>query len=177
MAPGFVHETLDLTCFGRVYRHIHKSKDEHAQRAPGLRHRAFGHDWYRRYPQQWNLDDPFPTWLKEEIKNVRDRSGPEAAEERMASDSHDYLDRIWDEMSQPERHYWEGFFVWLLYHPDLLECWAGVDVLRGRISRTIHGESVWENSPETVEEYRSLRRRVSKNHKHRLRDVLTSYGN
>lgn len=177
MAAGFVHETLDLISLGRVYRCVHRDKDEHAQRAPGLRHREVGHDWYHSYGTRWNFDDPFPACVKQEIKTVRERCGPEAAEERMASDSHDLLDRTWDGLSKPERHYWEGFFVWLLYRPDLLESWAGVDVLPGRVSRTIDGEVVWENSPETVDEYRGLRRRVSKNHKHRLHDVLVRCGN
>jgi hypothetical protein len=177
MAAGFVHETLDLISWGRVYTHIHRCKDEHAQQAPGLRHREVGHVWYHSYGDLWDFDDPFPRSIREEIRSIGERSGPEAAEERMASDGHDFLDRIWDELSEPERRYREGFFVWLLYRPDLLESWVGVDVLRGRISRTIDGGSVWENSPETVDEYRSLHRRVSKNHKHRLRNVLMSYGN
>jgi hypothetical protein len=177
MAAGFVHEMLDLISLGRVYRHIHKRKDEHAQRAPGLRHREVGHDWYQSYGKRWNFDVPFPPSLMEEMENVRKWFGPDAAEERMASDGHDLLDRTWDGLSKPERLYWEGFFAWLLYRPDLLESWAGVDVLHGHVCRTIGGKVVWEDSPETVGEYSGLRRRVSKNHKHRLRVVLGRNGN
>ena len=75
-----------------------------------------------------------------------------------------------------QRRYWEGFFAWLLYRPDLLETWAGVDVARGRILRVIDGEQTWETSPETGYEYRELRRRVSRHQKNRLRDVLAEYG-
>ena len=94
----------------------------------------------------------------------------------MASDAHDQLDRVWDELPREGRQYWEGVFVWLLYHPDMLESWADVDVKHGRILRLIDGVHVWEESPETVIEYGTLRRRVSKSHKHRLRDVLMRLG-
>ncbi len=32
MAAGFIHEMLDLIALGKVYRHVHIAKDEHAQR-------------------------------------------------------------------------------------------------------------------------------------------------
>jgi hypothetical protein len=152
------------------------AKDEHAQRLPGLRHREFGHPWYQRFGECWTFYEPFRPLHREEIRAVGEHFGLEAAEERMASDGHDLVDRTWDGLAKPERNYWEGFIVWLLYRPDLLESWAGVDVLRGRVSRMIAGELVWQDSPETVKEYRDLRRRVSKNHKHRLGAALKNYG-
>ena len=51
-----------------------------------------------------------------------------------------------------------------------------MDVIRGRIERVIDGQVVWEDSTETVAEYKSLRREVSRHHKWRLRDVLARYG-
>ena len=176
MAVGFVHETLDLIVLGRVYRHIHKAKDQYAQRVPGLRHREIGHAWYQGYGTSWSFDNPFPMWRHAEIQKISEQNGQDAAEETMASDGHDLLDRTWDSLSKAERQYWEGFFAWLLYRPDLLESWAGVDVLRGRVLRTVSGKKVWEDSPETVNEYCMLRRKVSKNHKHRLCTVLASFG-
>ena len=120
MPVAFVHEMLDLIVLGRVYRHVHKRKDEHAQRVPGLRHREIGHEWYQLYGSCWNLESPFPAWRIMEIQKIRRSDGVNAAEERMASDGHDLLDRTWDRMAKPQREYWEGFFVWLLYSPDLL---------------------------------------------------------
>jgi hypothetical protein len=147
-----------------------------SQKAPGLRHRDVGNGWYQDYGKRWSFSDPFPEWRKEEISKTRESRGPDVAEERMASDAHDHLDRTWDELPQTHRKYWEGFFVWLLYHPDILESWAHVDVVRGRVLRIINGVQAWEESPETAREYRELRRRASRNHKHGLRDVLTRYG-
>jgi hypothetical protein len=111
----------------------------------------------------------------EAVQNIKACFGPDAAEERMSSDAHDFLDRLWDELSIEKRPYREGFFVWLIYQPEILESCAGVDVIRGRIQRTIDGQTLWEDSPETVTEYKCLRREVSRHHKWRLRSVLARY--
>jgi len=176
MAAGWVHEALDLIVFGRIYRAVHQTKDAYAQQAPGRRHRDVGHEWYQQYGKLWTCSDPFPRWLRDQISAIRRTKGPDAAEERMVSDAHDFLDRRWDELAPMQRRYWGGFFIWLLYRPDLLETWAGVDVGRGRILRVINGEQVWESSPETVCQYRGLRRRVSRHQKSGLRDMLAEYG-
>jgi hypothetical protein len=176
MARGFVHAALDLIAFGRTYAPIHKTKDAFALRVPGLRHREIGHDWYQNFGRGWDFDDPFPESRRKDIRQILLHRGPDFSEEAMASDAHDLLDRTWDNLSKPDREFWEGFFVWLLYRPGLLESWAGVDVLRGRVARVIDGKEVWENSPEIVSEYRDLRRRVSRNHKHRLQKALAVFG-
>ncbi|MBZ5492185.1 MAG: hypothetical protein LAO76_14740 [Acidobacteriia bacterium] len=176
MASGFLHEAFDLIVWGRVYRYIHQAKDRHAQHVPGLRHREKGHEWYQCFGSSWDFENQFPMWRHTEIQKLRERAGPEAAEEMMASDAHDLIDRTWDDLSSTERTYCEGLFVWLIYNPDILYSWAGVDVIHGRISRVIGDELVWEGSPETIIEYRALRRRISKNHKHRLAEVLKQCG-
>jgi hypothetical protein len=94
----------------------------------------------------------------------------------MSGDSHDLIDRTWNGLSREARLYWEGFFAWLIYHPDILERWAGVDVVMGRIKRVIDGQVVWEDSPETVAEYKNLRREVSRHQKRGLRNILARYG-
>lgn len=176
MPCGWVHETLDLIVFGTTYRAVHQAKDAHSQLLPGIAHRRVGHEWYQAYGAAWTFAHPFPNSANEEISTIRRRRGPDAAEEQMASVAHDNFDRHWDELSALVREFWEGFFVWLLYRPDLLESWAGVDVLRGRILRTINDEQVWEESAAVCAKYRELRRRVSRNYKHRLRSVLVRYG-
>jgi hypothetical protein len=176
MARGFVHETFDLIVLGRVYRHVHQAKDKHAQHVPGMRHREKGHEWYQHFGSSWDFENQFPMWRHAEIQRLREDNGPESAEEMMASDSHDLIDRTWDSLSSEERKYCEGFFVWLIYNPNTLASWAGVDVTQGRISRVIGGELIWEDSPETIAEYHALRQRISKNHKHRLATVLKQYG-
>jgi hypothetical protein len=94
----------------------------------------------------------------------------------MSSAGHDVLDKVWDELCKERRLYWEGFFAWLIYQPQTLQRWASVDVIRGIIKRTVDGNEVWEDSPETASEYRALRREVSRHQKWRLRDVLARYG-
>jgi hypothetical protein len=176
MSAGFVHEAIDLIALGNIYSHVHKKKDEYAQRVPGLRHRERGHEWYHCYDRYWNFDYPTPLWRLAKIQEIRERNGPDHAEELMSSDGHDLIDRSWDVLSKTERKYWEGFFVWLLLRPHLLELWAGVDVVRGRVCRFVDGKTIWEDSPEIVEKYRALRRKVSKSYKHRLQDLLAQFG-
>jgi len=176
MAAGWVHKTLDLIAFGQIYRHVHQKKDAESQRIPGLRHREVGHSWYWEFQRLWDFSDPFPDWLKDTIQSLKEAEGAGVAEERMVSDAHDYLDRIWDDLPKADKNYWEGFFVWLLYNPEVLEDWAGVDVLSGRIHRIIKSQEIWEDSPETKLEYKRLRRDVSRHKISSLRDVLAHYG-
>lgn len=169
MASGWIHDTLDLIVFGRVYRHVHARKDAYAQHRPGRQHRDLGHEWYLAFGRRWDFNNPFPAVLYAEIDHLRQTQGADVAEERMSSDSHDYLDRIWDDFERLKKLYCEGFFLSLLYDPALLRDWAGVDVLHGKILRRINGCDIWEDSPETVIEYKILRRRVSRNYSHRLK--------
>jgi hypothetical protein len=73
--------------------------------------------------------------------------------------SHDFVDKVWDfeSLTREERLltrvWWFGFHVWLLFRPDLLRGWAGVDVLTGKIHRVIDGTEVWEDTPEVIPEY------------------------
>ncbi len=167
---------MDLIAYGRVYRHVHQRKDAASQRVPGLRHRMIGHEWYREWGRRWDFADPFPEACQEGIRRLREKAGPDVTEEQMASDAHDYFDGVWDDLPEPIRDYARGFFAWLLYHPDLLESWAGVDVIGGRILRKVNGQEYWEDSPETVREYKRVRREVSRHQKSRLREILMRYG-
>lgn len=176
MAAGWIHQTIDLIAYGRTYAHVHREKDAASQRIPGVRHRTVGHDWYQRFGRDWDFTEPYPQAAKELIERIGELHGPDAAEEHTSSDSHDLIDKTWDGLSREERLGSEGYFAWLVYHPDALGRVAGVDVLRGRIERVIAGQVVWENSTETVTEYKTLRREVSRHHKWRLRDVLARYG-
>lgn len=175
MAAGWFHQTLDLIAYGRIYSKIHRQKDAAAKKIPGRRHREVGHEYYKQYGILWNHENPFPPSILEAIQKLKDSKGSEAAEEMQVAQSHDYLDRVWDDLSKLEREYWEGCFVCLLYHPDVLQSWAKVDVLHGRIHRIQDGKEIWEDAPEIVEEYRRLRREVSRHQKWRLRGVLTRY--
>ena len=176
MAAGWFHQTLDLIAFGEIYLSVHQQKDSQSRTIPGRRHREVGHEWYQKYGELWDFPNPFPEWLTETIAALKESKGADAAEQKMASYAHDHLDRRWDELTKEQREYWEGRFMWVLYRPDILESWAGVDVIRGRILRRVDGQDVWEDDPETTERYNRLKREVSKHHKWRLREVLARWG-
>jgi hypothetical protein len=157
MANGWVHATVDLIAFGRPYLDVHQEKDK-AARTLGPRHRTVDHPWYWQFGTNWTFSDPFPAWLRKNIADSADTVGPEHAEIQEVIFSHEYLDRVWDDLPRPERKYWEGFMVWLLLNPALLKTWAGVDVREGTIHRVVDGQEIWEPCLELKTLYNRLRR-------------------
>jgi len=160
MPNGWLHAVIDLIVYGRPYFSLHKKKDEPSQTL-GWEHRIKRHEWYQVFGEEWTLSEPFPSRLKELILEIRTANGPEKAEWRMADVDHDYIDRIWDNLSHKERKYWEGFFMWVLFNPKILKEWAKVDALEGKIHRTSNGREVREDCPELKSEYRGLRSYVN----------------
>jgi hypothetical protein len=126
----------------------------------------------------WNFDEPFPSRLKEYTQIVRDKEGADKAEELQAWVNHDYIDKIWDDLPDAVRKYWEGFFMWVSLSPKILKEWAGVDVLKGRIHRIINDNEVWEDCPELKHEYKRLRSYIEivKNNNEDLQNMLKYYG-
>ncbi|MGH8016207.1 MAG: hypothetical protein ACREBV_08455 [Candidatus Zixiibacteriota bacterium] len=161
MPSGWMHATIDLIAFGCPYFDIHKAKDK-AYETLGYKHRAVNHAWYQEFGRLWTFDNPFPIWLKESIQSLGVDRSPEIAEQQMVKLSHDYLDKIWDTLSLENRKYWEGFFVWLLFNPEILKKWAGVDVIFGRIKRQSENQEIWDCVPEIKTEYRRLCRYLRK---------------
>jgi hypothetical protein len=177
MPNGWVHAIIDLIAYGRPYFDLHKEKDK-AHETLGLKHRIVNHKWYQDYGKAWDFRDPFPSSIKDLILRIRNEEGDEKAEEQMAWIDHDYIDRIWDDLSSHERRYWEGFFIWVLLSHKILREWAGVDVQEGKIHRLIDGREIWENCPEVKREYQRLCRYVKsvrRNNKD-LQNVCRCYG-
>ncbi len=176
MPSAWVHAAIDLIAYGRPYFDLHKKKDK-AYELLGPNHRIVDHDWYQAYGRSWNFCEPFPSGIKESIRILGNEEGADKAEEQMAWVDHDYIDRTWDVLSAQERKYWEGFFAWVLFSPDILKDWAGVDVLNGKIHRVVEDQEIWEECPYTKAEYRRLRRYVEvvKSRDKRLRDILERY--
>lgn len=176
MPGAWVHAVIDLIAYGRPYFDLHKKKDD-PWKTLGWNHREIGHEWYQAFGKKWSLDEPFPTCLKEQILKVRNVNGSNKAEEQMAHTDHDYIDKIWDDLSDKERRYREGFFIWVLLSPEILKKWAGVDVLESRIQRVIDGHKVWESCPELKSEYERLHNYVEavKEKNKILQTVLDSY--
>ncbi|MBI3872888.1 MAG: hypothetical protein HY304_07420 [candidate division Zixibacteria bacterium] len=161
MPSGWVHCTFDLIVFGQPYWHVHKRKDE-AWKTLGVRHRSVDHDWYNAFGGAWTFEDPFPEWLRSSMQACAEKHGGSRAECIQASHSHDYLDRVWDDLSREERSYWEGFFAWVLLNPSVLREHYGVDVVFGFIERKIDNRTIWEPAPRLIVQYRGLRRYVQK---------------
>lgn len=177
MPNGWVHAAIDLIAFGLPYFDLHQEKDK-AHKPLGLKHRLVNHEWYQAFGKLWTFSDPFPYWLKESIQALRDAKGADRAEEQMASITHEYLDRVWDGFSLPERNYWQSFFIWMLFNPGILKNWTGVDVVNGRIHRIVDDQEIWEASPDTKSEYERLLRYVEvvKSNDEILADMLKRYG-
>jgi len=159
MPSTWVHAVIDLIAYGRPYFDLHKEKDKPYETL-GWNHRQIAHEWYQAFWKKWTLDEPFPVHLREDILKIESINGPNKAEERMACVDHDYIDRMWDNLSAQEKKYRERFFAWVLFNPKILKEWAGVDVLENRIQRAIEDREVWEDCPELKFEYRRLRKYV-----------------
>jgi hypothetical protein len=155
MPSAWIHAVIDLIAYGRPYFDLHKKKDK-AYKLLGPSHRIVDHDWYQAYGRSWNFCEPFPPGIKESIRILGNEEGADKAEEQMAWIDHDYIDRTWDVLLDQEKEYGEGFFAWVLFSPDILKNWAGVDVLNGKIQRVIKGCEVWGSCPGLKPEYKRL---------------------
>lgn len=156
MPAGWVHATVDLISFGRTYFHQHKKKDE-PWKELGRKHRVVNHQYYNLFGKLWNFQEPFPSHVKEVVAAVDD---PNIAEQMQSWNSHDYLDRLWDGWSERERRKFEKFCMYLVRRPKTLRDWAGVDVKKGKIKRIIDGQEMWEDSPDVIAEWKTLKRYV-----------------
>lgn len=107
-----------------------------------------------------------------------DAKGADKAEQKMAWLTHDYLDRLWNDLSESEQWYCEALLICVLSDTQVLKNWAGVDVLKGKTQRIADGQEIWEDCPGLKREYKRLRRyvgAVKRNHKV-LQDMLQRYG-
>lgn len=156
MPAGWVHATVDLVAYGKTYFHKHKEKDA-PWKTLGRKHRVLNHQYYNLFGKLWNLQDPFPSHVKEATAAVKD---PNIAEQIQSSNSHDYLDRLWDGWSEQERKKFERLCMYLVRRPKTLREWAGVDVKKGKIKRFIEGQEVWGDCPEVITEWKILKRYV-----------------
>lgn len=132
MPPRWIHETVDLIAFGRSYWRLHQWKDAPAREC-GVEHRRRRHGWYQRFPRDWDHAEPFPSLVLHQIGEVGRRRGAERAEEFQAFITHDYLDRIWDELKHIEREQVAAELREALLDTEWLLSVAGVDTATGRI--------------------------------------------
>ncbi len=155
MASGFVHAMLDLMAFGQDHFDLHRDQDA-SWAELGVEHRLVHHPWYNAFRLDWDFRDPFPDTLKAVVENIADKRGDAEAETAMADVAHDYTDRVWDSLGEPERGYIIGFCVWVLFNPDVLREIFGVDVASESIEREIGGKRTWEHVPGLAKDYQRL---------------------
>ncbi|MFQ5642014.1 MAG: hypothetical protein ACE5IR_28920, partial [bacterium] len=155
MPNGWVHAVQDLIAFGRPYFELRQKKDA-PSKTLGARHREINHEWYNEYGHLWTHDDPFPDIILDFFRNLRQKKGGEYTEEQMVWASHDYLDCVWDDLDYSHRKYWEGWFAWVLFNPEILKSWAGVDIAESKILRMVENKEVWEYEPGLKPLYENL---------------------
>jgi hypothetical protein len=162
MPQRWFHEGVDIITWGRSYWRLHKKKDQ-AHETLGYRHRTIGHPWYQQFGRAWNLAEPFPTSLLLRIEQIRRDRGGLAAEIHQAAIVHDYLDRLWDQTSQPDRVSMAEALRAVLLDTKFLLTWAAVDVVNGRIKVTYGpGEYLlfpierWEPDPSLPRDHHRL---------------------
>lgn len=161
MASAWVHAVLSLIAFGKPYFDLHKQMDSWSQELGRNDHRMMGHDYYRAYGRLWDMDNPFPEWVREHARRTRKRYGDEEAEKEAVRLSHSYFDRVWDGLSRERRDNIELAFAQFALSPDLLKNHSGVDVTEGKIQYELDsGEVSWEDAPELLGEYRRLARYI-----------------
>lgn len=160
MASAWVHAVLSIIAFGKPYFDLHQQIDSWSHEL-GYKHRAMGHDYYQAYDRLWNMDNPFPEWVWEHSRRVRERYGDEEAEREAVQLSHCYFDRVWDGFSREYRDNLELALAKFASTPELLKESAGVDVIEGKIEYQLDsGELSWVDDPELPGEYQRLIRYV-----------------
>jgi hypothetical protein len=166
MPQRWVHETLDLIIWGKSYWRLHRAKDSPSQTlGPG--HRISRHPWYQRFGKDWTFDDPFPQRLLTRTRDRQLAQGPDAAEAFQAGITHDYFDKLWDDLDRSHRLQIARALRDLIADERLLKQWAGVDVAQGLVRRTYGAESgylfpveTWESTPSLRADYPKLIRYI-----------------
>lgn len=159
MPSGWVHAVHDLIAFGRPYLELHQKKDA-AYKRLGVRHREVDHEWYNLFGHEWTHDDPFPRIIMNFFRDLGQKRTGEYTEQQMVWVSHDVLDRVWDDLDAAHRKCWEGCLAWVLFNPEFLKSWAGVDVVESKILRMVDDKEVWEYEPGLKRDYQNLCRYV-----------------
>jgi hypothetical protein len=165
VAQGWIHQFVDLVAFGRPYPTIHKEKDA-AWKTLALNHRTRNHEWYGMHGQEWDFKDSCPQILKSFFKKMERKHG-DKAEEFQIWVAHDTIEKVWDGLKLEETRTWALTFERIILDPLFLKESAGVDVLEGKIKRTLDDRygfpepiEYWENDPQVKTSYHRLRKYV-----------------
>lgn len=172
----WMHDSFDIICFGRSYWWLHKKIDEKAKEL-SIYHRIYNHNWYWKFKQKWDFENPFPIreldktiseilqsipqGLKDTFERLALTEGNFLSQEQLVKEAfqvyvcHCFWDRMWDEYSTEERQWLKGFVMAWILNPKLLYEKAGVDVIEGKVKVKRNGEE-WEDSSHLKQDYENL---------------------
>jgi len=110
MPPGWIHETIDMIAWGRVYWSVHKEKDKY-WRELGTKHRIMEHPLYQRglacVRGGVTLEEVLNFMYDEAKKRTRcdweEGVSADIIEARQANMAHDIWDLLWDDFTPVER--------------------------------------------------------------------------
>ncbi|MBI4297079.1 MAG: hypothetical protein HY676_00925 [Chloroflexi bacterium] len=125
MAPGWMHETIDLIAWGRIYWSVHEAKDK-PWITLGRAHRQEKHELYQEARQcsvsGASVSDVL-AWMTEQAKKMTEtrwKQGlpPDKIEAEQAYLAHDMLDYSWDFVPREERLGWVAAFKDVVIYPE-----------------------------------------------------------
>src|SRR3972149_2154262 len=110
MPPGWIHETIDMIAWGRIYWSVHEQKDRFSPEL-GSGHRIREHPLYQegltRIRQGMPLEEVL-NWMIERARGLTqsdwEKGLPgDVIEAHQASMATDYWDLFWDDLTPAER--------------------------------------------------------------------------
>ena len=110
MPPGWIHETIDMIAWGRVYWSVHSRKDKFWQEL-GTRHRIKEHDLYQEGRALIKRGVPIEEVLNWMYEYAKKRTKSEwkqgltadVIEAHQAELAHECWDLLWDDFTSAER--------------------------------------------------------------------------
>ena len=110
MPPGWIHETIDMIAWGRVYWSVHRRKDRFWPEL-GTKHRIREHDFYQKGRTLIKQGVPIEEVLNWMYQYAKERTKSEwkeglpadVIEARQAGMAHECWDLLWDDFTSAER--------------------------------------------------------------------------
>jgi len=125
MPPGWIHQTIDMIAWGRIYWSVHKDKDRY-WRELGTGHRIMEHPLYQKGLACAEAGKPLEDVLNFMYDLARQRTQadwqeglcPDDIEARQAAMAHDCWDLLWDDLTPEERTGIAGAFRDVVLRPE-----------------------------------------------------------
>lgn len=125
MPPGWIHETIDMIAWGRVYWSVHNDKDRY-WRELGTKHRIMEHPLYQKglacvrggMPLEQVLNFMYDQAKERTQADWGKRLPADLIEARQAGMAHDCWDLLWDDFTPAERRGIAGAFMDVVLRPE-----------------------------------------------------------